>query len=1365
MKTKPKKSSLAETCKTILTALAVFAMTMTALIAIKACKPDSVAPQPKPSVAQLEVLRSPVEIMSKDGGGEARAPATDARLEPGAVVSTGETGRAILKLDLGASILMDRSARVRLTPGGIQLEKGRVYVDAVSEIEVLTPGGRLRSLKSGFDVETRKTTTRVYCAAGEVSYPPEPGDQDSETPMKSISSGMTVVLQPSGAQLLPEALWEDWTSGFARVGPKRSHQTAGIGRLEGRQPGALGETPTPLINRRHEVSVEIRGDMALTKVTQTFFNPHSHNVSGYYEVLLPSGAIISSFSAGPTDNIVPASIHSRFRDETRHNPAVLLEWAGDNLYKGHINDIERGSSYTIELSYIQWLKHRDGRRVYIYPMGGGDAPRLGEFVLEVNLEKTEAHATQASLGARREGSRVVLSKSDYEPPADFVLELLDSEKKNPAAKVYKTAGSGENKDGTLYMVIPPPLPDPPESLKVVIVADLSSGLSPTQVKLAADSVDSVLQQLSATDKVAVLASDLDIHYLGEEKRLAIATSEYREQIIDALARHRIGGASDIGMALEKAAQMLPQGQGAIVYIGAGRPSTGILVPGPIKDRLARRGVFPRLFAIGVGTNADRAFLEALTVEGGFTRIVEDREEGAGAVFQILAEASRPSLAAVTVDTGGVLERVYPSRPFALTAGEQIRISAWNRGKIPSRVTVKALANGRPVKAEFETQVFNVVDEGDLERRWAAARIRNLLEEGAGREAVADLAVRHGILTPWTALAINAYQGYKSLLPYPAPESFSVEDFQTRGNAPPTDGRMSLAPDWLSRTTQSKPSWERLYRDALRTREAPIRLCFERKAAGRPELSGRVDLRFELRADGSVKTVEKIYTSLRDDEVEACMLRAAGALTLPAPPPGAPAVFTYTFRLQSPDGHTGGFVECSAASRQYLARRRILWRERLSRARTLGETMNVWREAYRQCELRTWLDRRAMLDLMLNSLRTVREGIRLYHEFHFNPPLQSYLRREILRRIRTRDDIEAAGQGLNLEGLVDWELLNKGLEKARHIGDKIKLVEDFIALAPESLRLQTILLNLFEKAKRHPEAAELAYQLRRNPAADMEVKRLAGEYLVRRGQMEEARRAFSEIVDSAPFDPWARRYLGHVYFAHDWCKEAYQQYKTLAWLTPQDQTVDLTLAQAAACTGSIDEALRLLDAVSESDEAGPGRTGPAAAARVLTSILLARLKKESRENNDQERLLLLNGRSRRLGVLTWAGDLMIAVLWKNRQAPLRVTVIEPGEEEAKPFPLVFQDAGLAALRRKKMQSGKYIVQASLASKDPARQAAYKAKLILLHDEASENETIIEKKLVFPPGTDALAFEIKGREINEVKPKEEKQEPRERQKRGR
>jgi D-alanyl-D-alanine dipeptidase len=342
-------------------------------------------------------------------------------------------------------------------------------------------------------------------------------------------------------------------------------------------------------------------------------------------------------------------------------------------------------------------------------------------------------------------------------------------------------------------------------------------------------------------------------------------------------------------------------------------------------------------------------------------------------------------------------------------------------------------------------------------------------------------------------------------------------------------------------------------------------------------------------------------------------------------------------------------------------------------------------------------------------------------------------------------VEAARKGLNLEGRVDWALLKKGLDKAGSTGEKIELVQKFQALCPESVRLRALLLRLYEKAKRYSEADDLVSELRTDPAADMAVRRQIGEHYLRRKEKKEARRAFSEIVESAPFDPWARRYLGHLYLAHGWCLDAHREYETLAQLLPHDQTVPLMVSQAAECSGRLDEALRLQAKVSESSEKGANRSGPAAAARVLTSLLLAELRQDARGKKDEKRLRMIRARSRRLGVQTWARKMLISVRWPDRHRPIQVKMKKPGDDRLLGLPIVSRHLGLSASRQKHRLPGKYHIEARLEPDDPERAQTVKAELVVLLDEATEKERLLTRKLVFKPGVSALTFTLEGSKL--------------------
>jgi hypothetical protein len=324
-------------------------------------------------------------------------------------------------------------------------------------------------------------------------------------------------------------------------------------------------------------------------------------------------------------------------------------------------------------------------------------------------------------------------------------------------------------------------------------------------------------------------------------------------------------------------------------------------------------------------------------------------------------------------------------------------------------------------------------------------------------------------------------------------------------------------------------------------------------------------------------------------------------------------------------------------------------------------MNVWNEAESRCELRSWLDRRALLDLMRPSVGNTAQQVDLYHRFESHEQraeIQAYLRREILRAVRTEEDVRAAQYGLSLDGGIDPTLLSQELGKAKTVAEKLEVVRRFLSLSPLALSLKLKLLSLLEEAGQKDEARRLVDSLRSDPGADASVRQAIGEFLMRAGDGADGARAFSEIVEFAPFDPWGRRRLGDLYRASRLFEPAYREYQTLGWLTPQDDSVLLLLAVAAAGTGRSDEALRLSARVAEAVGARSGEKGIAAWARVLYATQYARLRLQATEQKDARLQAQLLSRGRSDGVASYAGKLLVAVQWTHPDAGVQLYLAPP-----------------------------------------------------------------------------------------------------------
>lgn len=1326
------------------------------------CPPP--APPPAPTVAWLQPSRIGVTTVR---AGQTQPAPRARRVEEGSEVRTPAGTRASLFLDSGAWVLLDGESAVRVLPDGLAVLSGRAWIDARAgeEVKILAAGEavQLTAQRAGLAVSIDKQGgAQIYCSAGQVTWKAGSGGG-------RLQSGLSLLWQGGAAKETAQALWDDWTFGLAEPGPLRPLEPAGVGQLTARRPGDFGTARTPLIVRQHDVRVRIVSDLAITEIEQTFFNPRSEHLEGLYSVRLPDAALLEEFSVGSEDGssargLVTAS--ARAGVSSYSDFEGQLEWAGLGRYRGVIKNIQPGKTRTVKLRYVEWLSHAQHpagtRRTYVYPMGqsaaaqAGGAPNLGEFSLEVDVGAAQSSGLQAGLGARVEGSKVVLRRSDFRPRADFVLDLLDGQgRKADAIEAFRSPEVGEAR----YLFTQPVLDPgaPPASLDVALVLDVSSGNDEARLDLSRSAALAVLKLLSPSDRVAVIAASSTAATLGREA-LAPATKERVEELTTQLAQQRPGGATNLTAAFTRAVEILPRGQGAIIYLGDGRPTVGSLTPRELKEHLVRLGQLPRFYAIAVGADANLELLGALCDTGtrsGVVRI-DDRPEAVRAALHFVERAAQPGLTNVRVELSEEADVVYPEGPVAVEGGDALPIVARlrkDRSGTPKQVTLRGVRDGKPFETKLQLGTRELEEMGDLSRRWALARLQRLLQRGAGREAVLDIGTRYGVVTPFTALVAAGRGG----------EAYSQQVGELDGGAfvpPALRGRAPIdTPIALEAGVSTQPlrtlSLEQLYQRALSERQASARLCYERKAAGRPGLSGRVNVHIKLAPDGVPKDAKVTSSTLRAKDVEQCIERAILGLKLPVAPDAKPHEVDFALQLTQAEHDDSSSGRCSAASRAYLAVRRSLWRERLTNHPGVEGAMTVWREAEARCELRSWLDRRALLDLARPHVGDTANQVDLYHRFDDSPhqgEVQPYLRREILRAVRTEQDVRAAQLGLMLDGGIDPVLLAQELAKAADLDEEIAVVRRFLELSPGALALKLRLLGLLEKAGKKEEARRLIEQLRSDPGADAAVRQAVGEFLLRSGDGAEGARAFSEIVEFAPYDPWGRRRLGDLLRSHGFFEDAYREYQVLGWLTPEDNSVLLLLADAASGLGRSDEALRLTGRVGEALGARASQKGPAAWARALYAVRMARLRDDAQKRGDQNLLGQLQVRGRSDGLIGYAGKMMVALTWAHPDANLQLYLSPPsrGIDKANPdgerATLQGAPVGLEAQRYDRVEPGEWRITVRKPAGSQG-QGEYKAELTLLLDEGTDKEAVRRVSLTLPANaeTEAVRYVLRGGQL--------------------
>ncbi|MFO0757018.1 MAG: VIT domain-containing protein [Byssovorax sp.] len=731
--------------------------------------------------AELRVVRRAISVTPP--GENERAPYPRERLVDGEVVTITEGGLGWLRRDGGATLLVRGPAKLRLRGESIELDEGRAFVDTrePGTTALDTPAGRLllTQVRASIDAHAQGPT-EAYVLSGEV---------------RSGSRGRAIageILRIEGggkggepkASTAPALTWDDWTGGLATTDRAAEPAPYGVGTIGARTPGEQGVPRFPLAIHRLDVRVSIDQDFAVTEVDETFFNPSSDTVEGIYRFRTPEGATLHRFGVDREGVVVwgrvkekqaaAAQYQANVYQGSKEDPA-LLEWDAPGVYRARLYPIGPGESRRVVVRYAEWLGRsgaKGERRLYTYPMAAegaeGSLPVIEELSIDVDLQKAAATEVRSGMTGVREGERVMIREHDLVPRADFALELFDGGASGPAGfraphepaldtlppseRAEALRRARDQADYLLVRLRPGDIPAGKGGLDLAVVIDTSAATDPASLGVARAATEALLAHLGGDDRAAIWAGDTSLRpVLPDRRGFSPVDPAARRAILAGLASIDRGGATDLGaMLAEAAASLDPARRGAVVYIGDGASTVGETTLGDLRARLSKLPRPVRIFGLGVGDGADMAILEGLS-RGAFAERIGDGNAAARAALRLLEEAERPALLGASVDLGAGVERIYPRDLGAIVEGESLLLVGRISGTAsPTSITVTG-PGGAPITQPLTVRAID--DRGDLSQRWAEGRLAQLLDEGAGRSALVDLGMRHGIVTPFTSFYV------------------------------------------------------------------------------------------------------------------------------------------------------------------------------------------------------------------------------------------------------------------------------------------------------------------------------------------------------------------------------------------------------------------------------------------------------------------------------------------------------------------------------------------------------------------------------------------------------------------------------------
>jgi len=1308
-------------------------------------------PNVRATVATLEVVRGAVSLGAY---GDLDAIRGTARVSTDGIVRAGADGRAIIRLDSGAFALVDRNAELVVHLGGIEVRRGRVFVDGrhAGPTELETAHGHVTTEGAAVSIEVGSNRTVVHCAAGEVTYrSPRGSDRFVQGEKLTLGSG-----EP---RVEPETLFEDWTGGLATPSRLLGGSPSYVGAIDARIQSAVGSVGEPMSLRSHEVVARIVDDAASFDIVQTFFNGESETVVGEYRVRLPDGASIESFeidrgSGYERSVVVPLRDAEALRDSP--GGSARLVYDGPGTYRARISSIGPGQTLRVRVLATSWLERRGGVRSLSIPLAGdSEPPLIGELSIRVDASRSGASYVAAGYGASVAGKVVSYRASDTRPRADFVVELADR-RPIETARVYQGTRTRERGRTERFARFDVPtdrlvdeLPSGAPPLELLVVLDSSGGTEPEDLELARATLETLLAQLTPTDRLAVRLGDVSLHDVEGAPRVpSTLDATARSRLLDAAARVRTGGATDLGTVLrEAAASLAGRANAAVLYLGDAIPTDGAMSATGIARELELVDDPPRLFAIGLGDDANRGLLRAIF--GDSSVVVAGRDEAARRVLAILADAGRPVLRDVTVELGPTLEQAFPMGSRVVPVGSSTAIVARLSGELPSSIRVRARLGTERLDRVFPVEVRNDVASDDVPRRWASHRLRQLLDEDAGREALVELGLGFDLVTPWTVRVVGG-DGRADVPPWlgvdvdpfgvawsvgGATRAFTVEELGgVRGFRAYGDGPI-VASSEIESTWTAYDATASVVAGAgadgglgrasamrvLRMGSVGPRGCFERKLLQRPDLSGEVAVRVSIDGTGHVTSSDVSRSTLGVADVDRCVLDEVRGLAFPATG-GAVVTVEYVYVFMFPTRSVTTSSRCSLAAERDLDTRRRLWSERIRNASESGvsrveSARNLYRDAQTACEVADWQSRRALTTALLAFLPDLTSKLELYRGFADDAVLAPYLREAILRSLREPNEVGVARRELGLDPSLDFGVFARAFASATTPTAKLALVRRWLEVAPDDIDLRLRLLALLEETHALPEARRVAHDLHMDPLVDARARTLVGEFWLRQNDRGEAVRVLSELVERAPLDPWARRRLGDLYLTYAFLDDAQREYATLALLRPDDSTNFLLLARAAAAASRLDEALRLEQRVSEEVDDDVDE-GLGAVARAFTTVRLARLRAEQQ---DPAIRTILDDRLRATGVLRRPPAVVVSLVWDHPDDRLVLEWLGPAAAQNEPWAsstTSSPELGISSFRILEREAGEYRVRVARPDARDLRESH--ATLVVTEGLGTANE---------------------------------------------
>ena len=543
-------------------------------------------------------------------------------------------------------------------------------------------------------------------------------------------------------------------------------------------PGVDVRLDQSLAIKYHHVDIQIKDQVATTRVDQVFVNDNPWTAEGTYIFPLPEGAAVSDFVMWVDGKAVHGEILEADEARTIYDDVVrrmkdpaLLEYVGRKALKASVFPIPPGEERKIELEYSQILPVENGLVHYIYPLSTErfSSRPLEDLVVRAQIESREplkaVYSSRHEVSIDREDdyhALLGLEQSDVLPDRDFELfYTISSEKIGLNLLSFKEEGQ----DGFFLLLAAPDVKVNEEEIVVkdiILVLDTSGSMQGEKMDQAKEAARYVLDHLNPLDRFAIVSFATTTRSFSPSLEPAAQADKGK----DFLDRLEAMGSTDINRAMIEAVGLAEEVRPTtLIFLTDGLPTEGVTVTGAILDNVAREAPDNvRIFSFGVGDDVDTDLLDQISMDnGGASTYVRPGEEIDEEVSAFYRRVKMPVLSDLSLDWGDIIvDQVYPQKIPDLFAGSQLILLGRYREGGPVKITLKGMVNQEERSYTYEDLNFRKEDGDDfIPRLWATravgyylTQIRLYGEKQEWIDSIVSLSTRYGIITPYTSFLVQ-----------------------------------------------------------------------------------------------------------------------------------------------------------------------------------------------------------------------------------------------------------------------------------------------------------------------------------------------------------------------------------------------------------------------------------------------------------------------------------------------------------------------------------------------------------------------------------------------------------------------------------